>query len=528
MANKRLFSTKLPAAAADAKNEAGGLAYRLQDKEALAQYVLTGCFNNTFYATDGLQVNRVVELAQKVDAQFLADLAVYARRHAYMKDSPALLLAVLSLRHVALFKATFALVIDNAKMLRNFVQIMRSGIVGRRSLGSAPKSAVVSWLQEQTPLQLLNGAVGNDPSLKDVIKMVHPKPVNAEQEAVFAYLIGREYDEQVLPCEFKAFEAFKAGKTKVLPKVDFRLLTGLPLTAKQWKTIALDAKWQMTRMNLNTFARHQCFEDKGVVEVVAERLADAKLVRNAKAFPYQLLMAYTAANVTAQDNAKAVPREISEALQDAMQHALVNVPALKGKVYVLVDVSGSMQSPVTGYRASATTRVRCIDVAALFAAALLKSSRNVEVIPFDTRVHEARLNPRDSVMTLAKQLASYGGGGTACGAPLAQLNKVKAKADAVIYFSDNESWADRPTYGAATSLASEWVQFKRRNPAAKLVLTDLQPYGSSQAKSASDVLNVGGFSDQVFNVIEKFLACSSSESYWADVISQNAKFAQVG
>jgi 60 kDa SS-A/Ro ribonucleoprotein len=44
-----------------------------------------------------------------------------------MKDVPALLVAVLSVKDRDLFKAVFPRVMDNGKMLRNFVQIMRSG-----------------------------------------------------------------------------------------------------------------------------------------------------------------------------------------------------------------------------------------------------------------------------------------------------------------------------------------------------------------------------------------------------------------
>ena len=51
MANKTLFSdatNRLPRA--DARNEAGGRAYRLSPKHALAQLAATGCFNGTYYA----------------------------------------------------------------------------------------------------------------------------------------------------------------------------------------------------------------------------------------------------------------------------------------------------------------------------------------------------------------------------------------------------------------------------------------------------------------------------------------------
>ena len=50
-----------------------------------------------------------------------------------------------------------------------------------------------------------------------------------------------------------------------------------------------------------------------------------------------------------------MPREVREALQDAMEIAIANVPAIDGKVYVCPDVSGSMHSPVTGHRKGATT-----------------------------------------------------------------------------------------------------------------------------------------------------------------------------
>ena len=103
-----------------------------------------------------------------------------------------------------------------------------------------------------------------------------------------------------------------------------------------------------------------------------------------------------------------------------------------------------MHSPVTGHRTGATTAVRCIDVAALVAAAVLRKNPRAEVIPFESNVVEVRLNPRDSVMTNAEKLAKLPCGGTNCSAPLAFLNQRTAKGDLVIYVSDNESWIDTP------------------------------------------------------------------------------------
>ena len=49
---------------------------------------------------------------------------------------------------------------DNGRMLRNFVQILRSGQTGRKSLGTAPKRLVQTWLESAGDRQLLNASVG--------------------------------------------------------------------------------------------------------------------------------------------------------------------------------------------------------------------------------------------------------------------------------------------------------------------------------------------------------------------------------
>ena len=133
MANTSLFSSiksKLPRAAAT--NEAGGAAYALAPKHALAQIAATGCFNGTFYARGESQLVELKKLIDQVDDNtFLAKLAVYARERAYMKDMPAALLVVLSKRDPALLHRVFARVVDNGRVLRTVFQMVRSGQFGR-------------------------------------------------------------------------------------------------------------------------------------------------------------------------------------------------------------------------------------------------------------------------------------------------------------------------------------------------------------------------------------------------------------
>jgi 60 kDa SS-A/Ro ribonucleoprotein len=512
MANTNLFASLAGKLiwATDALNETLAPAYVLSPKQRLAQFAATGCLNTTFYASDKDQLSEVLGLCAGIESQFIAKTAVYCRERGFMKDTPALLSAVLSTRDVNLLNAIFFRVIDNGRMLRNFVQIVRSGAVGRKSLGTRPKRLVQNWLDRQDEDELFRSAIGQDPSIEDVIKMVHPKPKTAKQEALYGYLLGRSYDPESLPALARHYEAFKRNETGEIPDVSFLKLTALELSDAAWRKIAEHASWQTTRMNLNTFARHGVFSDARIVELIAARLRDAQLIRKARVFPYQLMAAYIMADA-------AIPSDIREALQDAMEISIENVPSFAGKVYVCPDVSGSMSSAVTGYRRGATSAVRCIDVAALVAAAVVRKNPSAEVVPFEQDVVKMALNPRDSVMTNGTKLASIGGGGTNCSAPLADLNARSAEGELVIFVSDSESWVDA-WHGRGTATMIEWQRFKARNPSAKMVCIDIQPYGTTQAKERADILNVGGFSDAVFDVIARFVAGSLAADHWVGEI----------
>jgi len=512
VANKTIFRSLIGALIprADTINEAGGPAYLLSPEQALAQFASTGCLNTTFYATDAEQLDRVTTLAEPVSPEFVAKTAVYCRERGYMKDMPALLLAVLSRRAPSLMDRVFDRVVDSPRMLRTFVQIVRSGATGRKSLGSAPKRCVRRWLDQRTDAAIFAASVGNQPSLVDIVRMVHPKPATPVREALYGYLLGRTTATESLPSIVREFEAYKAGDRMNVPDVPFQMLTALDLDTAAWCEIARRASWQATRMNLNTFARHGVFANRELVDLVATRLRDDDAIRRARAFPYQLLAAFRSVD-------DAVPNEIRRALEDAMESAITNVPAIDGQVYVCPDVSGSMRSPVTGVRVGATTAMRCVDVAALVSAAVLRRNPTAEVLPFEQDVVSLRLSARDSVMTNAERLASVGGGGTCVSAPLALLNARKAAGDLVIVVSDNESWVDG-SGARGTATMREWNAFRARNPRARLVLIDLQPYRTTQASERSEILNVGGFSDQVFSVLAAFANGDLNAEGWVGQI----------
>ena len=511
MANKGLFASTvgrlLPVP--NVLNREWAPAYEYGPEHKLAQLAATGTLHEDFYSTAELQLVEVLEAARKVDPIFVAKAAVYVRSRGIMKDMPALLTAYLTVAEPDVAVRVFNRVIDNGRMLRNFVQIMRSGVVGRKSLGTRPKRLVLQWLERAPIGKLMQAATGSDPSLADIVKMVHPKPADESRKAFYAWLIGKPYDVDELPPEIAGFEAWKHYRNGPLPNVPFEWLTAFDLSPQEWAELASRMGWQALRMNLNTLARKGAFGVEGTAENVAARLSDEEALTKARVLPYQLMVALGSVS-------EGVPLKVQAALEEALEASLSKVPALEGQVVVCPDVSGSMISPVTGYRKGASSKVRCIDVAALVSAAVLRRNPNAQLLPFEQQVIALTLDPRARVVVNAAKLASIGGGGTNVSAPLALLNKHRAKVDLVVIVSDNESWVDARHVGA-TATMREWEKLKDRCPRAKLVCIDLQPYGTTQAASRRDILNVGGFSDAVFETLSTFAMGEGERDWVAEV-----------
>lgn len=551
-----MISKTVKETAANARNSEGGAAYELSPKAALALYVCTSCLNGTYYTSAETQLKTVLELASKCkDTRFVAQVAVYSHLKGRMKEVPALLAVWLAKHDVAMLERVWDQLIDSGKMLQKFCKYLRNGEVGGyRHFNRPVRKLINRWFQSRNATSIFQQSIGNDFPLKYVIKLAHPKPKDEETSALFAYLIDAEFNGETLqtfrrengirkcfrkiaydnlPIIVKQYEAWKQDTSLPMPRLDFRFFDGQKLSAEQWKEIAKSASWTQTLKNLNTYGRHQVYKDQKMVTLIAEKLASRELIQAASVFPYQIMTAYLA--TTGQMDLSSygcgktdVPREITNALQDAMEIATENTPQF-GQVIVCPDVSRSMVlGRITGNRGTATTAVRCIDVAALFTASILRTNPEAMIIPFDTKVVKVPFNPRDSIITNAKRLADVNGGGTNCSAPLALLNEHNVTGDLVIFVSDYESWVDglpsqkgawggygmHHRYSDSTATMREWNVFKERNPHAKLVCIDLTPKTNGQVHEHKDILQIGGFSDNVFNVIGRFVEGGWSKNYW--------------
>jgi 60 kDa SS-A/Ro ribonucleoprotein len=311
MANKSLFNSSVNShrnvPEATTVNAAGGRAYEFTPKHALAQIAATNCFNGTYYvdAEGNLKIAKEAVDKLRNDPEFVAKVAVYCRDRAYMKDMPAYLCAVLAAwgEH-KLFRQVFRRVIDNGKMLRNFVQIGRSGAAGKKlnMSSGAIRHANRDWFANHDSNFIFRASIGNDPNMRDILRMARPLPENDEKAALYAYLKGANFDPKTgeyitynkdgsikyrhtfdqLPNIVRQYELFKKNHEGEIPNVDFRMLDSVlnkDEAKKLWANQAQNGSWHLTRMNLNNFQKYGVFEDDKLTSKVASRLSDVNEVR---------------------------------------------------------------------------------------------------------------------------------------------------------------------------------------------------------------------------------------------------------
>ncbi|QDV24533.1 hypothetical protein [Aureliella helgolandensis] len=168
MVNKTLFQSStsvLPRATI--VNEAGGPAYKLSAKHALAQMAATGTFGNVYDPSAQNQLDAMRKpIKRSTNSEFLARLAAYSRERAYMKDIAAALLAVLSTRDTKLMHQVFDRVVENGRVLRTVFQMTRSGQIVCKGQPSSHQGAFSRWLNHASVAKLLPARIGNDPNLQ--------------------------------------------------------------------------------------------------------------------------------------------------------------------------------------------------------------------------------------------------------------------------------------------------------------------------------------------------------------------------
>ena len=426
------------------ENIAGGKAFKMGSKQELLHAVLTTFLTNKFYETGDDRIARIQALIGNVPAEFVAKLAVVARKEFHLRSVFHALIGELSKNHRGdnLIMEAFEKGVERPDDLTEIAGYLEG------KLSKQVKRGMRHAMLKFSPYSIAKYRMdGKKIKLVDIFNLVHPKPQFASEEQKVAW------------------KALMEGKLVNTDTWESRLSSGED-KSKVWRDMILEKKigYMALLRNLRNIESQADDETK---EVASKMIADKEQVKKSKQLPFRFYKAYS--NVS--------ERLFTNAIAQAMEYSVDNVPDLDGLTLIGIDTSGSMSGDP-------------IEKASILASALIKKS-NCDVMLYDTNIRPANFNSIDSVMGNAEKIQKLAqGGGTETSLVFQYAHHTGKKYKRIIILSDNESWNEY-------SVQSIYAEYKKENDC-YVYAVDIEGYGTKDI-TGEKVEHLCGFSERLFD-----------------------------
>jgi 60 kDa SS-A/Ro ribonucleoprotein len=486
-------------------NAEGGVAFKPTAKNDLTLRVLTWLVGEPkFYGNKGEMQeiqNLVASIAQE-DPEFILQLAAYARTEMYLRSAPTFLLVEAAMQEKCrkYIKKYAPAILARADELTEVIAqfIARNGQIGTGGKAVMPNAldkGIIEALHNFDEFQLRKYQRSDKKvKLRDVLRLTHPKPRNPEESALYKRILKGE----LAPIDtWETTLSANDGKSK----------------KEKWESIIPKMGYMALLRNLMNMLGAEV--NMEAIDYVCKKLTDPQGVRYSKQFPYRFLSAYK----MLENPENTVPNQFArqkfmEAVTEALELSVANIPAFEGLTFVATDNSGSMSSPL-----SEKSKIKRVEVGNIMGALAQRISKFGVASVFGTYFQVVPLNSRDSVMSNAQKLIGTNvDHSTNAYLVLQHLIEKKLKVDRIMLFSDMQCYDSSnldlgyPYFGrsAQTSygntLAAMLKTYKRTvNPDVYMYSFDLSGYGTLQfPEDEPRVCLLAGFSDRVFDFIKAY------------------------
>lgn len=384
------------------ERNAAGTPVRAVSKEAqLTRMTLAHMlWENQFYVDGQTSAKQLQTLAAQCNPEFVKTLAEKARTDFKLRHVPLMLVRELA-RKRALRADDLNAVIQRPDEMSEFLSIY--WMDGKTPLSNQVKLGLAKAFKKFNEYSLAKWDKNSAAiSMRDVMFLTHPKPDNAEQEALFKRVANKEL---ATPDTWETELSAGADKRETFE----RLMAERKLGALAFLR------------NLRNMVQ------AGIPESVIRAYAVDLNVD--KVLPFRFIAA-----------ARIVP-QFEDMLEQMMFRACEKHEKLPGKTILVVDVSGSMY----GTKVSAKSDLDRADAAFALAILCREICEEVEIWAFANDA--VRVAPRRG-FALAEAIKNANGGGTHLGNSLRTIKRTGVKADRYIVITDEQSY-DRPEAPAA-------------------------------------------------------------------------------
>ena len=447
-------------------NLAGGEAYSQTNELALVSMLLTSFVNDQFYKSGNDTLKDLRSLIKKVDPEFAAKAAIYARDKFGMRSITHALAGELTseLKGSELGKNFYDKVVVRVDDMTEIMSyyLMHKTSKDNPKFPNSLKKGFAKAFDKFDAYQLAKYSGKNkDLKLVDLVNIVHPVPTDRNKTAL----------ELLVKGDLKNTETWEA-KLSQAGQVAENEEDLSQLKADAWTDLITSRKIGYFALLRNL--RNILNQAPKAVSAACELLVDEKMIAKSRVLPFRFATAYE--EISKMGSSKEV-REVLVAISSAMDISCKNIPIFEDTLFV-VDVSGSMSG-------------RPSEIASLFAAMFAKSN-NCDVMTFANNSTYVNYNPNDSVMTIRDSFR-FSGGGTNFKSIFKTANKAYKH---IILASDMQGWVGH------TSPSREFNEYKNNfNCKPHVFSLDLAGHGTLQLPE-SQVYCLAGFSDKVFQIME--------------------------
>jgi len=446
-------------------NLEGHAAYKMTDKDRLVTQALTTFFGEPkFYGDNASEIVATTKALATAEPEFVAKLAVFARKEFNMRSVSHVLAAILA--HEPKGKE-FARGLINAAVVRadDITEIIAAYIaMFGKPIPNSLKKGVSDSLQRFDEYALGKyKAEGRKMKMRDALRICHPKPKDEAQAAMWKRCLAGEL---ATPMTWET-ELSANGNTK-----------------ETWEKLIDSGK--VGYMALLRNLRNISTAAPDNIDKVYATLADREQVLKSKQLPFRFLSAYKELKEIGPTSSK-----VFDTLEAAIGHSVENMARIPGKTAIAVDVSGSMCSSIS--RRSAIT---CADIGLLLGVLAARLCEESLFMTFDTKLYTPAVSSQGGILAQAESISAVGGG-TDISLPFLHLLEQKIKVDRVILLSDNQINWDYD--GKAVQSHAE--KYRREvNADAWVHAIDLQGYGTQQFLGGRTNI-VAGWSERVLEFI---------------------------
>jgi 60 kDa SS-A/Ro ribonucleoprotein len=467
------------------QNAAGGYVYELDDWSRLRRFILLGTQGGSYYASEkSLTIGNaevVLTLLKQDGARVVAEAVEVSDKGLAPKNDPAIF--VLALASVKGDDVTRRLAFAALPKICRIGTHLFTFVDYRKALGGGwgrgVRTAIGKWYTERPAVELAHQALKYQQrggvSHRDVLRLTHPKTADAATQKIFDAICEPEVGAVRAPQKLRktltirqtvatgwhgvsALAPFVDGYLRLRGETDAaraaRIITECKLErefvptellahAAVWEALLPNLKYTALIRNLGNLSKCGLlapFSD--AAGYVQAKLADGEAIRKTRVHPWAVLLAsrtYAKGSGFRGSGTWTVVPQVVAALDGAFDLSFHNVSPTGKKFILGIDVSGSMGSTMDN------SPLTVAEAAAAMAMITVRTEPLCLTFGFAKEFRDLKITAKDSLEDVLRKTPDNNFGSTDCAVPVRWARENKVKVDAVLCYTDNETWAG-PTH----------------------------------------------------------------------------------